>query len=140
MSVGRGKQLHRLQVPDETTQRALDPMRDRLNEMGREIEGLGGLRDQVDGAVRFRLIPSIDSEQKNGDIVLADGDLVKLQHGLGKRLTGWMLVDLRGDGTTTGGVVRRVLNDGTSDADDARDLWLQADDFTSLITVRVYVT
>jgi len=138
MAVGRGKEIERIEVDDQTTNRAMEPMRERINELGRELDGVRDIAEGIDGVIKFDTVSApAGTTLPNEDIELPDATLVKLSHGLGKRLRGWLVTDLRG--STTAGIISRVLSSGGVDADDKRDLWLRADDFGATVTVRVVV-
>ena len=87
-----GRQIERIRVPDEITQRALDPLRDAVNGLQKSVELQGdGARRQI----KFQLVNAGD------DISLANATVVKLTHKLGYALKGWIVVDLR-DSTASG--------------------------------------
>jgi hypothetical protein len=130
----------RRQVSDPDTQRALDEIRARLDEVTRLREpprapnarrggNLLSARAEASGVPNTRHI---------GDTALANAVIVKLKHGLGRRLRGWIVTDLRGPSTS--GRIERILDDALStDADDGEDLWLKATGWGATITVRVLV-
>lgn len=136
--------------PDTNTQRQSERQRRELNEITRE---LSGVQSQVQenqataaaatkGTIKFEHLPSTDATLQSGDIELADGVLVKLQHGLGRKLRGWMVADLRVSPAAPAAAVNlieRLLTDGTTNADDSRDLWIKARGWGATITVRILV-
>lgn len=135
-----GRQTERRTVPDPDTQRALDPILKGLNDLRRTVAGVHGAVQSVQGdIIKFVLLAAVEGNLSNGDIDLASAVIVKLRHPLGKRLRGWVVSDLRLPSGGTTGHIERVLTDGTTTADDTRDLWLRATGWTRTVTVRVLV-
>ena len=130
------------------TQRQSEKQRRELNTITRE---LSGVQSQVQenqakasaaakGTIKFEHLPSIDETLQSGDIALLEGVIVKLQHGLGRKLRGWIITDMRGVANEGGHMVWRVLTDGTTEADDTRDLWLiHYGPGVTTVTVRILV-
>lgn len=70
-------------------------------------------------------------------IVLTNGAVNRLLHGMGRPLEGWRLMGLKG-ATGTGRIVE-VVTDGGSLADPSTDLWLDVQGHGADITVRLWV-
>ena len=120
----------------EDAQRLSEKIRRDVNAISDELSGVG---ETVKGAIKFEHLASIDETLQSGDIELPDNTIVKLQHGLGRKLRGWLLADVRGV-TGTYYKINRLLTDGTTEADDTRDLWLEArTQGGETITVRILV-
>lgn len=133
------KRVGRVEVEGDATQRSLDRVRYAIDGLMRPADPArkntpkrGG--DQ--GTNRATAI-GLSGARHIADTALANASVVRLKHGLGSKLRGWMVTDLRG--ASTSGRVERVLTDGTGTADDGEDLWLKATGWGATITVRVTV-
>jgi len=127
-------------TPDKVVQQAVEPMRRRLNELERQAKGVqASVKAASAGVIRFELIKGPDAALQEHDIVLTNGVTTKLTHGLGTKLRGWVLIDVRDGSLSSNHHIMRVTTDGTSDADDSKDLWLTQVSAASTITVRVMV-
>ena len=131
------------QTPDPVVQQTVEPLRRRLNELERQASGIqDAARAAGVGMLRFEMVKGPSSGLQEHDIELFEGQTTKLTHNLGKRLTGFVVVDHRSGSLTSAHYVTRITNDGTTDADDRKDLWLtQAGPGSTgqVITVRIMV-
>lgn len=110
------KHIARRHLANPGDQQAVDPIRQAMNEVA-QVPLLQG-----------RLVENVK---------LSDGAVVKIKHGLGRKLRGWVLTDLY-DATSTGRIVR-VRTSGGRNASDESDIWLRADGWGATITVGLWV-
>ena len=71
------------------------------------------------------------------DVRLTAGVTTRINHGLGRKLTGWILVDLQGASTT--GRIERDPGTAVAPEPTAEQLWLKATGWGATITVSLWV-
>lgn len=111
--------LERRKVGDVATQRALDSVRNGANAASKLF----------------------DDARAIADVVLVDGVVKRIDHGLGRAFSGWLLVDIlpASSASMTTGRLERAVLDGSDIPDETRQLWLLATGFTTDLTVRLVV-
>ena len=125
---GRFSHRKRPAISDPVTSGAMRQVNDAISEVER-VEILNG---------RYLTSkPASGGGVKEEWITLTNAAVAKLQHGMGRRVKGFIVCDLV-VGSTTAGHFERVLTTGGTRADDKADLWIKPVGFSANPKVRIW--